>query len=300
MISVIIPLYNKEKYIKSTIKSILSQKYQNFEIIIVDDGSTDNSLAEIERIEDDRIRLIHQSNAGVAAARNRGIAEARGEYVAFLDADDEWKEEYLEAQANMIQAFPSCSVFATNYLRKHPDDTYTHTIIRGLKFKDETGIMDNYFEVATLSQPPVWTSAVVIKKNALESISGFPVGIKSGEDLLTWARLASRYQIAYDRRPLAIFNIEGYDVKEKPKRIPAEDDVVGQELDALSKKFNPPYICKYISLWHQMRSSIYMRLGMRGKSIREAIKGLRYNILNYKLYAFCLINILPSKLQPFR
>lgn len=90
MISVVIPLYNKDKQIAKTLYSVLKQTYPNFEVIVVNDGSTDNSLSEVSKISDSRIRLICQENKGVSAARNRGIQEAKSDYIAFLDADDEW------------------------------------------------------------------------------------------------------------------------------------------------------------------------------------------------------------------
>ena len=92
MISVVIPLYNKEKQIKRTLQSVLTQTFQDFEIVIVNDGSTDNSTIEVEKIKDSRIRLIHQENAGVSAARNKGIEEAKYELIALLDAKTNiWK-----------------------------------------------------------------------------------------------------------------------------------------------------------------------------------------------------------------
>ena len=139
----------------------------------------------------------------------------------------------------------------------------------------------------------------MVRKQAILSVGGFPVGVKSGEDLLTWARLATNFRIAYCKKPLAIFYIEGYSITEKPKRLPAEDDVVGRELKLLLKINHPQHIKAYISLWHKMRSSVYMRLGMKRKSIIEAIKGLYYHPLNYKLYAYIIINLLPSKIRPF-
>lgn len=299
MISVVIPLYNKEKHIETAIQSILSQTYQDFEIVIVNDGSTDGSVEEASKIQDSRIRIIQQDNAGVAAARNKGIKEANGKHIAFLDADDEWDTDYLSTQVDLVLRYPEANVFATNYVLKNSLGEETPTIIREVRFPDECGILENYFEVAANSHPPIWTSAVIVRKDAILSIGGFPVGIKSGEDLLTWARLAARFKIAYCRKPLAKFNVEGYEVCEKPKRIPTEDDFVGRELLKIKKEFHPAHIDDYISHWHKMRSSVYMRLGMRWKSIREALTGLRYQPSNYKLLAYCAINLLPRKFQPF-
>jgi len=299
MISVVIPLYNKEKQIARTLRTVLAQTYQDFEIVIVNDGSTDRSVNEVAKFTDSRIRLINQLNAGVSAARNRGIAEAKGEYVALLDADDEWKPDYLETQMALAKNYPEASVFAVNYEFKDTSGKITPTILRNIRFEGECGIMDNYFEVASTSHPPICSISIMARKGAFESVGGFPVGIKSGEDLLTWARLACRYKIAYCRKPLAVFNVEGYEVSERPKRIPAEDDVVGRELLNLKKEFNPVFIDSYICHWHKMRSSVYMRLGMRRQSIKEALTGLRFHPVNYKLMAYIAINLLPRKLQPF-
>lgn len=296
MISVVIPLYNKEQSIASTLQTVLKQTYQDFEIVIVNDGSTDHSVEEVAKVPDPRIRLIHQSNAGVSAARNRGIAEARGEFVAFLDADDEWNPDYLKTQYKLTQKYPECSVFACNYEFKDAQGKVTPTIIRKLPFKGEDGILSNYFEVASCSHPPLWTSAVMVKKNAIQSIGRFPIGIKSGEDLLTWARLAVNGKIAYAKQAYAVFNVEGYSISEKPKRIPAEQDIVGQELKALLKAHPNKGLRLYNALWHKMRSSIYLRLKMRKKSIREALISIKYNPLNYKLYIYIVLNLLPVKI----
>lgn len=299
MISVIIPLYNKKCSVAHALTTVLGQSYQDFEIVVVNDGSIDGSERIVESLNDSRIHLFHQSNAGVSAARNKGIAEAKGEYVAFLDADDEWKPDYLATQMALVEKYPQCSVFAMNYEFRNENGETTPTIIRRLPFSGTDGVLTNYFEVASCSHPPLWTSAVMVRKDAILSIGGFPVGIKSGEDLLTWARLACRYEMAYCTTPLAVFCVEGYDVKEKPKRLPAEDDVVGKELAKLKNAYHPPYINEYLATWHKMRSSVYMRLRMRGKSIKEVLQGLRYDPLNVKLYAFVALNLLPSRLQPF-
>ena len=179
MISVVIPLYNKEKQIKRTLQSVLTQTFQDFEIVIVNDGSTDNSTIEVEKIKDSRIRLIHQENAGVSAARNKGIEEAKYELIALLDADDEWKNKYLEVQYDLYKKYPKCDIFACNYEFVNEKHDISPTIIKKLSFKENDGILNNYFEVACVSHPPLCSSAIVIKKKAIQAIGGFPLGIKS-------------------------------------------------------------------------------------------------------------------------
>lgn len=289
MITVVIPLYNKDNTIARALDSVLAQTYQDFEVVVVDDGSTDNGAAIVERYTDSRIRLIRQANAGVSAARNKGIAEAQGEYVAFLDADDEWMPEFLEEIVTLQQEFPECKAQATTYVQCQNGEK-KGLILNRLPFTGERGVLTNYFEVATHSNPPVCSICVCIERALLQELGGFPLGIKSGEDLLTWARIATRTHWAYSLKPYAIFNMEGYNKNERPKRIPADIDVVGNELKQLWKQNPQPKGLKhYIAHWHKMRSSIYLRLGMRKKSIREAFIGLRYAPLNWKLYGYVVL-----------
>lgn len=292
MISVIIPLYNKATSIAKALDSVLAQAYQDFEVVVVDDGSTDEGAAVVEQYTDERIRLIRQANAGVSAARNKGIAEARGEYVAFLDADDEWMPEFLAEIVALQQEFPECRAQVTSYVQCQNGEK-RGIVLNRLPFEGVHGVLTNYFEVSAHSHPPVWTSAVCIERALLQEIGGFPLGIKSGEDLLIWARIAVRTHWAYSLKAYAVFNVEGYSVNERPKRIPAEVDVVGDELKRMWKEHPQVKGMKhYIANWHKMRSSIYMRLGMRKKSIKEAITSLRYNPLNYKVYAYIILSCL--------
>lgn len=292
MISVIIPLYNKAGSIAQALDSVLAQEYQDFEIVVVDDGSTDGGASVVEDYSDACIRLVRQENAGVSAARNRGIEEARGEYVAFLDADDVWMPGFLSEIAALQREFPQCRAQATNYVF-NSNGVKSPTILRKIPFCGERGVLTNYFEVASCSHPPVWTSAVCIERVLLQEIGGFPVGIKSGEDLLTWARVAVRTDWAYSMRAMAQYNFDQVSIKEPPTRIPDEIDVVGVELKNLWVRFpNKIGMKKYLCLWHKMRSSMYMRLGCRKKCAVEAVKALRYNPWNYKLYAYLVLNML--------
>ena len=299
MISVVIPLYNKEKQIAHTLRSVFAQTFQDFEVVIVDDGSTDGSVAEVEKFADSRIRLIRQANAGVAAARNRGIEEAQGELIAFLDADDEWKPEYLATQYHLYQKYPECSVYACNYEFRDFEGKVTPTIIRKLSFEGENGILSNYFEVASCSHPPLWTSAVMVKRKAIQAIGGFPVGIKSGEDLLTWARLAVNGTIAYSRLSRSIYNLgEGYILTNLPPRRQDVGDPVGKELVKLLDRYpDRGSLKQYISHWHKMRASVAIRYGERVETIKEVAISLRYNIFNRKIIPFFFLALLPQRIR---
>lgn len=299
MISIVIPLYNKAKTIEHTLQSILNQSYKDFEIIIVDDGSTDKSLKIVSSIKDPRIVLFQQVNQGVSAARNLGVKMASCDFVAFLDADDEWDSDYLETQVNMIQTFPEASVFGTNYRFKDSLGNISNTILRHINLDKKSGILTNYFEVATFSHVPVWSSAVVIRKEALNSVGGFPVGIKSGEDLLTWAKLAIKYKIAYYIEPKATYNLdEGYNMTSQPVRRQDKHDPVGKSLLSLYKdNQNIPFLSQYISHWHKMRASVAIRFGESGETISESFKALYYNPKNYKVLPFLILSLCPAFLR---
>lgn len=298
MISIIIPLYNKESQVGKTLRSVLAQSYQDFEVVIVDDGSTDGSVEAVKRFTDPRIRLISQVNAGASAARNRGIKEAKGEFVAFLDADDEWNPEYLAKQAELIEKYPHCDIFATNYEFKDADGKITPTILNNINFQGQDGILSNYFEIAAVSHPPLWTSAVSVRKAAIQSVGGFPIGIKSGEDLLTWAKLAVNYKIAFHLTPMAFFNNNGPDQRgmneDQKKRRPEKFDYVGAELKKLLKQYPEAAGLKaYLSLWHKMRCRIFINKRCQWQALKESCIALRYKT-NKKNIAFLILSCLPT------
>lgn len=303
MISVVIPLYNKEQSVASTLQTVLTQTYQDFEIVIIDDGSTDYSVDEVRKVTDPRIRLIHQNNMGVSAARNRGIKEAKGEYIAFLDADDEWKPEYLKAQYELTQKYPECSVFACNYEFKDTQGKMKHTIIRKLPFEGEDGILSNYFVVASRSHPPLWTSAVMVRKNVIQSIEGFPAGLISGEDLLTWARLAVKYKIAFSNNVYAQYKIlansqsKNYVRDIQIKDIKKVPDTIGSEIESfysISEGKLKKDIRLYLSFWYKMRASINLSLGYKSSVILCVNRSIYFNPLNWKAYRLYVMVLFPS------
>ena len=302
MFSIIIPLYNKEKQIVNTIKSVLSQTFQEFEIVVVNDGSTDNSIKELSKIDDKRIKLINQENGGVSSARNTGIQNATFQYIAFLDADDQWEKDYLETVSNMIIDYPTCEVFATNYKIVDTKGKERFPVDINLAFFTKTkdnksGILEDYFYFASRTAPPLWTSAIVCKKNAIENIGCFPKGIRMGEDLIVWAKLASIYNICYTKRINAIYNFKTHDELLDDEPLPDEVNYVGKELQGIKKITKSKSLNNYISLWYKMRTTMYLANFLRKKAIIEGLKMLKFNPFKFKnILIFCLC-FLPHSLR---
>lgn len=201
MFSVVIPLYNKELSIKDTIVSVLNQKFKDFELLIINDGSTDKSLDIVKTIKDQRIRIIDQKNQGVSSARNTGIQTSLYEFIAFLDGDDIWKDNHLEELYEMYQHFPDASVFVTSF-----DYSGGRTIFRRERVK-EISKVENYFEEA-ITENIITSSNVLVKKNAFKVVGLFNENIKYGEDLDLWYRLAQRFDIIKSTKVTAIYRVD--------------------------------------------------------------------------------------------
>ncbi|MCP2500236.1 MAG: glycosyltransferase family 2 protein [Deltaproteobacteria bacterium] len=195
-VSVVIPLYNKGHYVERAITSVLAQKGPMVEVIVVDDGSTDSGASVVERIRDRRVILLRQANAGVSAARNRGIQEARAELVAFLDADDEWKPGFLETMIALRKRFPQAGMYACAYAQSR-NNKVRISKVKEVPLSPWEGVMPGYFRSAALGDPPIHTSSVAIPREILLGVGGFPVGKRMGEDLDLWGRIALQYPVVF-------------------------------------------------------------------------------------------------------
>lgn len=289
------PLYNKGADVVRAVNSVLRQTERDFELIVINDGSTDNGPELVRQFSDPRIRIIDQENGGVSAARNKGIREAKSDIIAFLDADDEWEAGFLEAIFSLAARFPECSVFATGYVYRDQNGTVRKPIIKGLPEKPWHGVLEDYFKVAAHSDPPLCTSAIAVKKESLLSVGCFPEGVTSGEDLLTWARLAVRHYIAYDSSCYAIF-VQRAKRYEKPTRVPQSPDKVVAGFMELLPWVSPEVrgsLRQYIAWWHKNRASMYLRLGQRGNAFHEVLK-MGYFYANVKLIFYLICLLLPK------
>ena len=217
--SIIIPVYNVEAYLVECLDSVFCQTFTDWECIIVNDGSTDHSY-DIARdyIESHKlpitnhqspIVLLSQQNAGVAAARNFGVAHSSGDYICFLDADDWWAPLYLERMAELIGRYPDAGLYSCRYW--YVKNGRNEDRIRNLVFLDsdaaqpQYGLIDyslSYYRGAAM---PVCTDCALMRRSLFDEMGGFPLGIRLGEDFLLWAKIALQYPVAYYNVPLAYY-----------------------------------------------------------------------------------------------
>ena len=208
-VTVVIPAYNAEKYIIRSIESVLNQTRCPDEIIVVDDGSKDNT-ANIVRSFGDRVTLIQQPNAGVSAARNTGIKAATGDWIAFLDADDEWLPEKVEWQAKLIGNNPELVWATGNYIECLCDEDRRAEHIppqKCIHYLNGKGYYESYLRAIQLYE---WghTDCVLIQKHVFDEVGTFNTELVIAEDLDMWLRIAYRYpKVGFSPQPLAIYHL---------------------------------------------------------------------------------------------
>lgn len=203
--SVIIPVYNKAEFLESTLDSVFSQTYPHFEVIAVNDGSTDCSLKILEKYKAKGLNIINKENQGVSVARNIGIKDAQNEYIALIDADDIWLPHHLEEHAKSIKKFPDNPIFTNHY-----DIKWSSNIIKSAKFNlDESDqsirSIDDYFK-ASLKDNLIWTSAVCFKRSLFQSLGGFNPNYTTGQDLDLWIKFALKFSVVYNPKTTMIYH----------------------------------------------------------------------------------------------
>lgn len=207
-VSIITPLYNNKKYIEKAIRSITSQTYKEFEIIIIDDGSTDGSGELVKDKFGDKVRYIYQDNKGAAAAVNKGISLSRGDYIAFCDSDDWWLPEKLEKQVNFLEANQKFGLVYSDALLANGDiliqQTWLHSRNAIPCFGGKKECLASLFSKNFIPAP----LAVLIRKSVIEQIGLFNEKFPSAYDYEYWFRiLEGGIQIAFLDEPLAVWRI---------------------------------------------------------------------------------------------
>ena len=204
--SVVVPLYNKEKFIERTIKSILNQSFADFELLLIDDASTDSSLKIASTLASAKVKIIkHPTNRGLSATRNTGIQAAKAQYIAFLDADDCWEPNYLETLAALISQYPEAQLYATNYLEIYSELVAIQPKTK-LESNDKNFLITDFFK-SSLKQPIYCPSSFCVNKVVFEYIGLYNEQITYAEDIEFNIRANSAFQLAYSRFPLVKYSM---------------------------------------------------------------------------------------------
>lgn len=251
--TVVIPLYNKANDIERTLLTVKEQRYSPSQIIVVDDGSTDDSVNVVESLNIPNLTIISQANRGVSAARNLGAKKARTHYIAFLDADDLWSPFYLEKMADLILRFPNVGLYTSNYQKLMDDDEYVDPKMHIPHVDPGGAILQNYFEIAANGDLPFMTSSTIITRELFDRIGGFPVGERMGEDQALFAEAALIDNIAYCPMVLLVYRTESsnracdnnlpHDVLPFAKRLLERLERIPSALRKDVKKYCAAHIC---------------------------------------------------------
>lgn len=283
-ISVVIPLYNKEKAIARTVESVLKQTKPDFELIIVNDGSTDNSLAVAQQlaIQDSRLRIIDKPNGGVSSARNTGIKAASGEYIALLDGDDTWDPTFLEEQVRLIEDFPKAGLWGVNYAFVRSGIPYPCQQGMGAGFR---GYVENYF--GTKHNDLFCSSSVMIRKNVFEQVGYFDERIAASEDLDMWFRIILHFPIVYYDKVLVYYqqDAENRVAYDTGVRVPLTRDIRYYidkfDADCDSDPTFSHYLHTYVAV-HLLRKEYYFGTAKERKDSDVVVRKLRYEDIHPK------------------
>lgn len=211
LISVVIPLYNKEDSIKETVNSVLNQSFLDFELLIVNDGSTDNSIAILDEFDDKRIQIVSIPNGGVSNARNIGVKEAKGEFIYFLDADDLMRQECLKIFSDLLDKYENEHVFVTNYKVSDGLNEYSKT-----RINSNIQLFRNSLKAYWNKRIHPRTGSILIRKKCFDEIGFFDVRISIYEDLDFLIRLFKKYKTVYTNQVVFVHLLEYNSLSKKP------------------------------------------------------------------------------------
>ena len=226
-VTVVIPVYNGERFIAAAIESVLSQTWRQFELVVIDDGSEDNTLKVVRSFEDDRLRFVRQENSGLSAARNRGIAEGGGELIALLDADDEWLPAKLEKQLEVIDAQNVVYTDVMFWDESTGSTIGTYEIFD--RFPRDRRKFSGNTLTPLLSQNFIHPSTVLMHRQDLEQASGFDESLPVAEDWDLWLRLAERVTWTRIEEPLV-------KVRRRPDSLQADTDLLSYTSSAVLQR----------------------------------------------------------------
>lgn len=270
-VSVIIPTYNSARYVVDAVESVLAQTYRDFEVIVIDDGSTDET-PEVMKRYGAPVRYLRQENAGVAAARNRGIAESSGRYVAFLDADDVWLPQKLERQINALAINYGVQACDTGYVLA--DTTLNPVAVKRNLRSGST------FKELLLRGTVVFIGSVICEKEILERVGGFDPALSQCADWDMWIRVSSQTEFVYIDEALVYYRQHDTNMSRSASLLEldtirvleksfARTDVPSDVLQAKRSAFARNYM---------VLAGTYFHAGMHGDFLRCAARAVGMDI----------------------
>jgi len=298
LFSVIIPLYNKAPYIKRAIDSVLAQTIQDFEIIVVNDGSTDGGENIVAEYSDSRIFLINQKNSGVSVARNNGVNVANSELISFLDADDIWYPEYLETIFGLYNKYPNSGLYGTGYemisnktgaVRK-----YTYELFDATYFE-----IHNYHKVINKNLGGwmlIMTSSMTIPKSILLEVGGFPLNYHQHEDRCLRGKIALKYLVAYSPKVSACYyhDIQTSEGRSNKYLVDPFSEYLAENPDVLMGRNDATDVIEFSDMAKLGMAIMNLKSGQNRKPIRQSVKSVQTPALTLKRNLIYLATYVPG------
>jgi glycosyltransferase involved in cell wall biosynthesis len=283
LISVIIPVYNCEKWVKDSIQSVINQIYKNFEIIIINDGSTDNTSKVLEGYKgDNRISVYEIQNTGPSRARNLGVSKAKGDYIAFLDADDLWDEYKLEKQIEYFRLHPDCNLLITNVKQITHNEEIIKLQYKSLPREKEEQLICFFQGKITMNTP-----TILMNKSVFHEIGGFKSELVHREDHFFLMQVANKYRIHLLREHLVYRRVWEGSISSDFKKIDNSNEEIIEFFKKTRYPFYEtsieyfPFLSRYLgvelSKYYNMLSMRLFRLGFIQSSRKQLLKAIKSN-----------------------
>lgn len=306
-ISIIIPTYNCSKYIGGAIESALNQSYPDYEIIVIDDGSTDDTVEVLNKyISNECIRYIYQKNQGPGAARNKGIVLSEGEYICFLDSDDELGPDSLKLRQEVLDSYDDIMMVFTEYAIRTLDNDYIKGYLRHHNcleyFKDSivqridnvVSFNGNFVDLFySFSPQPIWTGTVMLKKAVIDTVGYFRTDISIAEDTDYWTRIAERYTIGYIDKSTAVYNHHRSNLTQKNEEKYHLDRIKSLKSVKVTTHTRKSIIDQNISASQFSLGYYFYNNNHKLLAMNHYLKGMVYNYKNIKCLKGLAVCLLP-------
>ena len=296
-ISIIIPLLNKGPYIARAIKSVLNQTIQNFDIIVIDGGSQDNGPKIVKDFNDPRIYFFVQTGKGVSNARNEAVNYSTNEFIAFLDADDEWLPNHLETILRLIDTYPDAGMYTTACKIRTNDGKTRWMKYDFIPNAPWEGILPNYFKSGCIGDFPVQTSSGVIPRRIFLEMGGFPGGYWWGEDADLFGKIALKYPVAFSWEHGAVYYRDDTNRASNKMRPLEYEEPFVKTARASLKRGNVPLefvepLNEYIAKTEIMRAILNIRAG-NSDAAQDILKQCKTRAFYYKKIKWSLLAKMP-------